>query len=199
MIPIGYMAKRIPQKPEWLKAPTVTNVYSVSGCVNDDFGDYGDDWKRNGWGFFDSPDCIQKLSREHSIELQDMQLFYYEAFELQFDEDEWRAFSPSDASYSDTDGIIAPSYKRLDGYDVVTVLYAHGPECSPLSCNSLAEVVPTNSHCLFNTLEEAQTGLNSGQFAECEPGALRIFAVFSVDWPPPSSVAIRITLPLRSR
>jgi hypothetical protein len=187
MIPMGYMAKRIPQRPEWLKAPTVIDVYSVSSCVNDDFADYGNFWKHNGWWFFDSPEAIQKLSRDHSIELHGTQLFYYEAFELEFDEEGWRPFSASDANWKGTDGILEPTSKRLDGYDVVTFLYSPGPECSPLSCNSLAETVQTNSHCLFDSLEEAQVAVNSGQFTECEPGALRIFAVFSVDWPLPSS------------
>lgn len=186
---MGYMAKRIPQRPEWLKVSSVIDVYSVSSCVNDDFADYGDYWKHNGWWFFDSPEVIQTLSRDHSIELQGTHLFYYEAFELQFDEEEWRPFSPSDAKGKDTNGVLAPSSKRLEGYDVVTYLYSHGPECSPLSCNSLAEVVRTNSHCLFDTFEEAQIAVNSGQFNECEPGALRIFAVFSVDWPSLSTVA----------
>ncbi len=188
MIPIGYMAKKIPQRPEWLKAPSVIDVYSVSSCVSDDFADYGDYWKHNKWWFFDSPEAIQTLSRDHSIELHGTHLFYYEAFELEFDEEEWRPFSPSDANWKDPDGILEPSCKRLEGYDVVTFLYSPGPECSPLSCNSLAESVRTNSHCLFDTFEEAQTAVNSGQFNECEPGALRILAVFSVDWPFPSLV-----------
>jgi len=188
MIPIGYMAKKIPQRPEWLKAPSVVDVYSVSSCVNEDFADYGDYWKHNKGWFFDSPEAIQRLSCDHSIQLQGVHLFYYEAFELEFDEEEWRPFSPSDANWESADGILKPSCKRLDGYDVVTFLYSPGPECSPLSCNSLAESVRTNSHCLFDTFEEAQTAVNSGQFKDCEPGALRVLAVFSVDWPSPSLV-----------
>lgn len=180
---MGYMAKKVTPRPDWLKAPTVTDVYSISGCVNDDFGDYGDDWKRNGWWFFDSPEAIQKLAREHRIELHGMQLFYYEAYELQYDEGTWQQFSPSEENWKDTRAILAPASKTIKGYDVVTFLYSQGPECSPLSCNSMAESVPTNSHCLFDSLEEAQAAVNSGQFDECEPGALRIFAVFSVDWP----------------
>ena len=189
MIPIGYMAKKIPQRPEWLKAPSVIDVYSVSSCVNDDFADYGEYWKHNQWWFFYSPEVIQRLSLDQSIELHGTHLFYYEAFELEFDEEEWRPFSPSDANWKGPDGILEPSSKRLDGFDVVTFLYSPGPECSPLSCNSLAESIRTNSHCLFDTFEEAQTAVNSGEFNECEPGGLRILAVFSVDWPSPSLVA----------
>jgi hypothetical protein len=189
MIPMGYMAKKIPQRPEWLKVPSVIDVYSVSSCVNEDFAEYGDYWKHNEWWFFDSPEAIQTLSRDHSIDLHGTHLFYYEAFERQFDEDEWRPFSPPTPTGKDTDGIVAPLSKILDGYDVVTILYSPAPECSPLSCNSLAEVTQTNSHCLFDTFENAQAAVESGQFNECEPGALRIFAVFSVDWPSGSSTA----------
>lgn len=183
------MAKKIPQRAEWLKAPLVVDVCSVSACVNEDFADYGNYWKHNGWWFFDCPEAIQTLCREHAIDLQGTRLFYCEAYELQFDEEKWCPFSPADENLKDSHGAYAPSTKRLDGYDVVTYLYSQAPECSPLSCNSLAEVVRTNSHCLFDTFEEAHAAVNSGQFNECEPGALRIFAVFSVEWPSPSSVA----------
>lgn len=183
MIPIGYMAKRIPEKPEYLKAPQVLDVYSVAACVNDDVADYGDYWKHNGWWFFDTPEVIQRLSREHSINLQGMRLFYYEAYEFEFDEEGWRPFSPSEDSWKDSLGVVAPSHKTLDGYDVVTIEDSPAPAHSPLSCNSLAEAVRTNHHCLFDTFEEARGAVNSGQFDESEPGALRIFAVYSVDWP----------------
>jgi len=71
----------------------------------------------------------------------------------------------------------------LEGFDVVTFTAGNLPEHSPLSCNGLAENLPTNSHCLFDMFAEAETSLNSGRFEECEPGPYRIFAVFSVDWP----------------
>ena len=189
MIPVGYMAKRITERAEWLKAPQVLDIYSVSSCVNDDFADYVNYWKHNGWWFFDSPEVLQVLSREHSVELQDTHLFYYEVYESEFDEGKWRSFSPWEDSWKDSRGVVEPKHKRLEGYDVVTfwVENSHAPEHSPLSCNSLASTIPTNSHCLFDTFEEAQTALNAGQFTGCEPGALRIFAVYSVDWPQQAS------------
>jgi hypothetical protein len=66
---------------------------------------------------------------------------------------------------------------------VVTFWAGNAPEHSPLSCNSIAEDVPTNSHCLLATFEEAETALNKGVFEDGEPGPYRIFAVYSVDWP----------------
>jgi hypothetical protein len=72
----------------------------------------------------------------------------------------------------------------LEGFDVVTfwVENSPAPEYSPLSGNGLANELHTNAHCLFDTFDEAYTALNSGKFDGCEPGALRIFAVYSVDW-----------------
>ena len=65
MIPVGYMAKRVTKKPDWLKADTVHDVYSVTNCLSKDFADYINYWKHNGYWFFDSPEIIQNLAREN--------------------------------------------------------------------------------------------------------------------------------------
>ena len=56
------------------------------------------------------------------------------------------------------------------------------PECSPLSCNYLARELPTNSHCLLNSFEDAEKNVTNGTFNNSEPGPYRIFAVYSVNW-----------------
>jgi hypothetical protein len=174
-----------PPPPETLGAPQVLDIYSVSDCVNDNFADYVDYWKHNGWWFFDSPDVIQSLSRKHSIDLGDTHLFYYEVYELEFNEGHWRSFSQWEDSWKETQGIIFPIHKELDGYDVVTfwVENSPNPEHSPLSCNGVARELHANAHCLFETFDEALNAVNTGRFDGCERGALRIFAVYSVDWP----------------
>jgi hypothetical protein len=182
MIPIGYMAKRNCDKPRALGLLTVTDIYSVNACVNDNFADYVDYWKHNGYWFFDSPKIIQSLSREHSIDLDGTRLFYYEAHELEFDGENWRNFSPWGQIPVN---VVSPIQKRLEGFDVVTIWAENSPdpEHSPLSCNALADEIPTNSHCLLNSFEEAENALNAGKFKGNDPGAQRIFAVYSVDWP----------------
>ncbi len=186
MISVGYMAKRMPQSDEWLKvmmkSSVTLDVYSVSSCVNDDFADYVDYWKHNGWWFFDSPAAIQAVSQEHSISLDHTLLFFYEVYEFEFHDGKWRTFSPSWDSWKDSGAIVMPANKRLDGYDVVTFWAGNSPEHSPLSCNGLANTLETNSHCLFDTFEQAESAVSAGKFTGGEPGALRIFAVFSVDW-----------------
>jgi len=185
MIPMGYMAKRIEGSPSWREhmRPEIVDVYSVNDCVNDDFADYVDFWKHNGWWFFDSPELIQSIARESSIDLQGTKLFYYEAHELELADNVWRIFSP-DPALQLKPHVIVPAIKHLEGSDVVVIWAENSPapEHSPLSCQGLANELHANSHCLFDTFDEAHTALNNGKFDGCEPGALRLFAVYSVEW-----------------
>lgn len=180
MIPVGYMAKKISSRPDWLQAPRVIDIYSVSGCISMNFADFVPYWKHNGYWFFDNPEIIQGLAREHSMDLDGTQLFYYEAHELEYDEEEheWLEFEPEDFV---TD-VIVPDAKVLEGYDLVSFSVGTNAECSPLSCNHLAREVKVNPHCLFNTFEVAQQVLESEEFKGVEPGPYRIFAVYSVKW-----------------
>jgi len=177
MIPAGYLAKRIFTKPDWLKAPQVTEIHSVSGCVSKDFADYVDFWKHNGFWLFDSPEIIKAIAQEHSIDLAGTALFYYEVYESEFDGTVWRPYGP-DPSFRTN--VLVPIDKHLEGFDVVTFWNKNLPECSPLSCNHLAEEIPTNPHCLLDSFSDAEKYLEDGAFNNSEPGPYRIFSVFSV-------------------
>ena len=179
MIPIGYMAKRSCEKPKGFIMPSVADVFSVGSCVNDDFADFMSFWPQNGFWLFDSPEIIQNIARENSLSLAGTKLFYYEAYESEFTGKEWRSFFPELNTATD---VLFPSQKILEGFDVVTFSTGTSPECSPLSCNGLANKIPTNRHCLIESFEEAKIALDSGKFDGAEPGPYRIFAVYSVDW-----------------
>jgi hypothetical protein len=114
MIPVGYMAKRVPKKPDWLKAAAVVDIYSVSSCFAEDFADYTDYWKHNGYWFFDSPEIIRSVAKEHSIPIEGTLLFYYEAYEFEFNDESWHAHLP-EASFPTS--VIVPSHKKLEGFD----------------------------------------------------------------------------------
>jgi hypothetical protein len=194
MIPMGYIAKRTEGSPGWLRPSHVFDVYSVCACVNDDFADYVDYWQHNCWWFFDSPELIQSVARENSIDLQGTKLFYYEAHQLEFADGVWRPFSPG-PFWNLRTHVVPPTQKQLEGFDVVTfwVENSPAPENSPLSGDGLSNEMQTNAHCLFDTFDAAYTALNTGKFDGGDsfpegsggraPGALRIFAVYSVDWP----------------
>ena len=181
MIEAGYMAKRVVKRPDWLKADQVVDIYSVSNCNSKDFADYINYWKHNGFWLFDSPEIIQALARENSVDIGDTQLFFYEVYGLEYDDDRenWKGFVPEE---SFTTNVVVPAEKSLVGYDVVTFSTGNSAECSPLSCNSIASEVSTNEHCLLASLEEAKRLLEDGKFNNSEPGPFRIFAVYSVPW-----------------
>jgi hypothetical protein len=181
MIPVGYMAKRISDRPASLEGDFV-NIYSVSGCMSRPFADFIDYWKHNGYWFFDSPAVIEALAREHEIDLAGTVLFYYEVHEDQFD-GTWERFEPEQSFPTD---VTEPASKQLEGFDVVSFYAGTSPECSPLSCNALASEQEVNEHCLLTSEEEARTLVKSGRLGHAEPGPYRIFAVYSVglSWPP---------------
>jgi hypothetical protein len=180
MTPAGYMAKKAVKRPDWIEAPQVDDVYSVSGCISEYFADYINFWKHNGYWFFDSAEIIISLAEEHSISLGSCKLFYYEVFEEEFNHQtgKWEAFQRDEGFPT---SVVVPLTKRLEGYDVVTCSVHTSPECSPLSCNNLAATIMTNRHCLFASFEEAKAHIEGHGFDNSEPGPFRIFAVYSVD------------------
>lgn len=179
MIPIGYMYKNISRKADWLKADQVVDIYSVSSCISEDFTDWINYWKHNGYWFFNSPKVIQHLAKEQHLSLQGMTLFYYLAYEKQWDDDNrrWLAF---EAERSFSTNIDQPENAVFQGYDIVSFSGQTCAECSPLSCNGMAQELTVNKHCLLDDLKEAKKFLEQGKFHNCEPGPYRIFAVYTV-------------------
>lgn len=188
------MAKRVAQRPGWIEALHVGDIFSVSDCTSENFTDYIHYWRHNGYWLFNSPEIIRSIAEENSITLEGASLFYYEVHEKEFDGEAWRSYG-AEASFPTA--ILPPQDKQLEGFDVVTFFAGTSPECSPLSCNGLAKDFHVNAHCLFDTFEEAESSLASGAFKNSEPGPYRIFAVYSADWfwesgraPSPFSVAL---------
>ncbi|MGA2022144.1 MAG: hypothetical protein ABSH02_16245 [Candidatus Sulfotelmatobacter sp.] len=173
------MAKRVIKRPDWLKAPHVIDIYSVSNCQSENFADYIPFWKHNGYWLFDSPEIIRNVAKDNAIQLEGTSLFYYEAYEEEFDGERWIHWS---GEPSFPTNVVVPSRKELEGFDVVNFTARTSPECSGLSCSSLARDLHINAHCLFASFNEAETNLSNGAFNESEPGPYRIFSVYSVDW-----------------
>lgn len=180
MIPVGYLYKEVGLRPDWITAKGVRDIYSLSRCVSDDFADYINYWKHNGYWLFDKPEIMQAIADEHHLDLAGTTLFYYEVYEKEYCEEEevWVSFEPES---SFTTNVERPGRARLEGYDVVTFSAHTSPECSPLSCCNLAEKVNVNQHCLFDTFEQAKRALETGTFNDTEQGPFRIFAVYSVE------------------
>lgn len=154
MIPVGYMLKRIAPRPEWLEASNVVDIYSVAGCSSHNFADYIPFWRHNGYWFFNSPIDPEEVAKENSIDIAGTTLFYYEAYEFEFDFDDhdiaiWKRYDCVPDWNTD---VVIPSARTLVGFDVVEYVCGNAPEGSLASCcNEIASVLPLNSHCLFDS------------------------------------------------
>lgn len=179
MIPVGYMLKKVASRPDWIKSDVAEDIYSLSSHVSDNFADYINYWKHNGYWLFDSPKIMKDIAADKGLDLSAMTLFYYEVFGEEFDDasHKWSAFEPEKSFPTN---VVKPVGARLEGFDVATFFMHTNPECSPLSCNSLAETVTVNRHCLFDSFEQAKEALEVGRFDNTEPGPYRIFAVYTV-------------------
>lgn len=176
MIPAGYMAKEVVAKPDWLETNQVEDIYSVSGCFSKMLYDIYTYGRHNDWFFVNSSEEAIAQNKQESEPLSCFTLFYYELYEREFDGVKWREIKSGDALETN---VVAPLEKKLEGYDVFASSSGI-PECSPLSCNSMAKEVSVNKHCLFNSFEEARRSIESGVFKDSEPGPYRICAVYTL-------------------
>lgn len=147
--------------------------------MSDDFADYINYWRHNGFWLFNRPSDMDEIIAREEIDRSGLTLFYYEVHEQAFDSDAaaWIDVLPDESFVTSVE---PPLQARLDGYDVVCFTQANAPEHSPLSCNGLADELPVNRHCLFDTLEAAKSALSDGALKNCEPGPYRILAVYTV-------------------
>lgn len=180
MIPVGYMRKHVERRPASLHVASVVDIYSMSGCISRNFCDYFQYWKHNGYWLFDSPQTIDDVATANAVDLTGTRLFYFEAYEYEFDERTkcWSSFAPEGSWITE---VLIPKSKTLAGFDVVCFSSCSSPECSPLSCNGIGATLPVNEHCLFDRIEEAREALENGSFKNSEPGPYRIVAVFTVE------------------
>ncbi len=189
MLPAGYLLKHIVPPPEWLATgpSLIRDVCSVSDCVNDNVVDVQGAWQHNGFGLANSPDVLEALAVDAGADVSSAVLLYFTAYDREqesdgwtFDAAGWRAKSrASSAAIADDVRVPASETTTLLGYDVV--VFGDFLEHSPLSCNSIAEGLPVNEHCLFESLEEAVGAIDAGAFGNgCEEGRYTIFGVHRV-------------------
>lgn len=117
---------------------------------------------------------MQDLANQNGISLNGLLLFFYRAYELQWDESGWTPYPPERKFQTN---IVQPSDMINEGFDVVTFTSQTGAECSPLSCNQMAEKLAVNEHCLLSSFLNAKQLVEVGTFEKCEPGPYRIFEV----------------------
>ncbi len=185
MVPAGYMVKAIAPKPDWLSgAKHVQDIYSLSDCISKNFCELSDYWRHNGHWLFDDLQMIRQIASQNVIDLSAMSWFYYEVYDQDYDEGKksWAAYAIDDFPSN----VVAAPDKKLCGFDIVSFSTGNRPECSPLSCNHLCEIVETDEHCLLPSFERAMELVQSAAFDRVEPGPYRIFSVYELGQLPAS-------------
>ena len=170
---IGYFPKRTVPRPEWLQAPQVLEICSASCCISEAPDGWINQWRHNEQWLYDSPALALSLVPQEVREQWD--LYAFARYPIVFDEGEVM-----------DDPILAEGVEPLPddfeflGFDAVSCSTGNSLECSPLSCNGVAEEWPTNQFCLFDSLEAALDGAKKFSRSEigCEPGPYCVVKVY---------------------
>ena len=179
-ISMGYLYKRVADSSDCCpNADGVKDIYSVAGCISEDFADYIGLNRNNNYWIFNSLKDMEQLAAELDSSLEGCTPFFYKMYPVQWNNDRkaWEAF---ESEFGFNTDIEEPEKCVLEGFDVVSYSGKTSPECSPLSCNDIAEAVDVNEHCLFSTLAAAKEAIESGVFEHAESPPWRIVAVYSV-------------------
>lgn len=173
MIDAGYFTKRVETRPEWLHASSVREICSVSHCISEAPDDWFQRWVHNQFGWFnrisDALGAVPEDRRDH------FRLFAYRLHPEVFRQNGRVAlFAPPDVKPDPV-----PRSFQTRGFDSVSksTRGVLGFECSPLSCNGLAEEWPVNEFCLFPSLGDAIEGAARFAAEQPEPGAYFVVEV----------------------
>ena len=166
MIDAGYIAKRVAQKPDWLRAPSVREICSASNCISLAPEGWVDRWLHNEFGWFNR--LADALAVVPPDQVAAYRLFGYRIYPQMF-----RAGVRQELVVpADVHPDPIPDTFECLGFDSVSKFMESilGFECSPLSCNSMATEMDTNEYCLFHTLEAAVDGATRFSIEQPEPG-----------------------------
>jgi len=173
VIDAGYFVKWTESRPDWLGAPDVVEICSVSNCISTPPEGWIEHWLHNDFGWFT---CVSDaLSVVPASQKAAYRLFAYRLYpELFRHGNRVRLELPSNARAAP----IPESFRSL-GFDSVSKSMESilGFECSPLSCNSMASECPTNEFCLFPSFEAAAAGAERFSIEQPEPGDYYIVEV----------------------
>ena len=167
---VGFFPKKTAPKPDFLKADHVTEIASVSNCISAGPANWIQHWRHNAYGFFDSERIAESVL---GADEQRFDMYAFALYQVVADDGNFEAERViSEAENPSTD------YELL-GYDVVSKSVSDFFECSPLSCNSLADKVAVNAYCLIDDQGDAfKLLLDMGQkYTGVEPGPYFLFRV----------------------
>ena len=168
---IGYFPKRTLKRPDWLKAVSVNEVCSVSTCVSDAPARWIEQWQHNQMWVYDSLELAWGVV-PNGVR-GEFDLYAYQLFPVQFEEGQQQPFEIPPLRIAP----LPPSFERL-GFDIVSRSCGSSFECSPLSCNHMAEQVSVNRYCLVDSADVAFRLAAEFEADGCEPGPYFVVEVW---------------------
>jgi len=173
LVLVGYFLKRtsVP-KDAWVPA-SVVEICSVSDCLNRSPEGWIDLWLHNDLGLYNTCDDARGIVVDQAEEYS---LFAFRLLPARFVKGNREPLTIPALSVEP----LRKGFVSL-GFDVVSKSNSHFFECSPLSCNGLAQEVPVNRFCLVDTLAEAQSLADRCSREEPEPGPYYVLEVLRAD------------------
>lgn len=172
---IGFLARKVAPRPDFLVHAPIDDVCSVSEHVSPSAPDRIERGAHNSAGYYDTEALAWSTVPEGEADAYT--LFAYRAVPLRFDDD-CEPWSPAD----EWPGL--PAHTDLSpyapiGYDIVNSSFGEWFECSPLSCNGIANQYAVNRHCLVDDVEAAMElgRLFAGEHLPVEPGSYFVVEV----------------------
>lgn len=161
---IGYFPKKVTPRPEWLQAPAVREICSVSECIASGPEGWISRWAHNDLGVYDTEQLAGSMIPA-GTEGDTFRLYAYRLLPILF---RARAEEPLDLPRLTVQP--PPETFVFLGFDVVSRSVGMAFECSPLSCNGMATQFEVNEYCLVSSPESALELARWFADEEPEPG-----------------------------
>jgi hypothetical protein len=161
---IGYFPKKVTPRPEWLQAPAVREICSVSECIASGPEGWITHWVHNALGVYDTEQLAASIIPA-GTQGDAFRLYAYRLLPILF---RARAQEPLDLPRLEVQPL--PETFVSMGFDVVSRSVGMAFECSPLSCNGMATQFEVNEHCLVTSPEGAVEVARWCAGEEPEPG-----------------------------
>lgn len=158
----GYFAKNIAPRNDWLKVPSVKEIWSVSECMSKGPPDWVNHWRHNDIGLFDTVQLAESVIP--ADERQAFKIVGYRIWDRVLENGVEVALGRAVPAVPGPD----PGFVSI-GFDAVGWSY-DAFSCSPLSCNRGAEQFAVNEWCLFSTFDAAVAGATEFSTGHWEPG-----------------------------
>jgi hypothetical protein len=167
---IGYVSKQLTPPPPNFEPTGLREIASVSNCIADRPDGWVTLWRHNDWFLYDSPELAREVAQECAA--YRWPVVAYLAHPMEFGPDGEVPISIT------TTARPMPEYFHLLGWDVVSRSVTREFECSPLSCNGLANEVQVNELCLLDSEAGAIDFARRCATEQPEPGNYSVIEVW---------------------